>query len=118
MDVPEHPTQIRRMLEARLKQVSLDKPLLLASLSLVNKRCGKPSCHCNKGGPLHQAYHLTHKEGRKRRTVYVPQDLLAEVQSWVAEHTRLKILLQEINQLTLALVKSHHRHQRRKAGRV
>jgi cell fate (sporulation/competence/biofilm development) regulator YlbF (YheA/YmcA/DUF963 family) len=66
---------------------------------------------------LHSAHHLTYKDHGKTRTVYVPVDLVAEVQSWVAEHQRLKALLAEINQLTLALVKTHARHQKRKAGR-
>ena len=49
---------------------------------------------------MHQAHHLTFKEGGKTRTVYVPQDLLAEVRSWVQEHQRLKALIHEVSQLT------------------
>jgi hypothetical protein len=105
------------MLEGRLKQLASAKPVLAASLSLVNKRCGQPSCRCHHGGPLHQAHHLSFKEQGKTRTVYVPKDLLAEVQSWVAEHQRLKQLLGEISQLTLALVRGHTLHQKRKRGR-
>jgi hypothetical protein len=117
MDIPSHPTRIRQMLEGRLKQLTADKPVLAASLSLVNKRCGQPSCSCHHGGPLHQAHHLSFKEGGKTRTVYVPKDLLQEVQSWVAGYQRLKRVLAEISQLTLALVRGHARHQKRKRGR-
>jgi uncharacterized protein DUF6788 len=117
MRVPSHPTQIRRMLQSRLKQLSPTGPLLAASLARVNKRCGQPSCACHHGGPLHTAHHLTFKQGGKTRTVYVPQDLLEEVQTWVAEHQRLKTLHQEISQLTLALIKTHATERRRKKGR-
>jgi len=117
MRVPSHPTQIRRMLDSRLKQLAPDKPVLAASLAQVNKRCGQPSCRCHHGGPLHPAYHLSFKQGGKTRTVYVPQALVAEVQAWVAEHQRLKQLLHEISQLTLALVRGHAQHQKRKGGR-
>ena len=117
MRVPEHPTQVRRMLDSRLKQLTPAGPLLAASLSLVHKRCGQPSCRCHHGGPLHQAHHLTLKEHGKTRTVYVPQDLLQEVQAWVAEYQRLKGLLTEISQLTLALVNSHVQQRQRKQGR-
>jgi hypothetical protein len=117
MDIPSHPTRIRQMLEGRLKQLTALKPVLAASLSLVNKRCGQPSCACHHGGPLHQAHHLSLKEGGKTRTVYVPKDLLQEVQSWVAEYQRLKRILGEISQLTLALVQGHAQHQKRKRGR-
>jgi hypothetical protein len=117
MRLPEHPTQLRRMLASRLKQLTPAGPLLAASLALVHKRCGQPSCRCHHGGPLHPAHHLTLKDAGRTRTVYVPQDLLQEVQAWVAEYQRLKHLMAEISQLTLALVKSHVQQRRRKKGR-
>ena len=117
MDIPRHPTRIRQMLEGRLKQLAPGKPVLAASLALVNKRCGQPSCSCHHGGPLHQAHHLSFKERGKTRTVYVPKDLVAEVQSWVAEYQRLKGLIAEISQLTLALVQGHVQQRQRKKGR-
>jgi uncharacterized protein DUF6788 len=117
MRVPEHPTQIRLLLNSRLKQLAPGGPLLAASLAQVNKRCGQPSCRCHHGGPLHPAHHLTLKVDGKTRTVYVPQDLLPEVQAWVAEYQRLKGLMAEVSQLTLALVQSHVQQRRRKKGR-
>jgi hypothetical protein len=117
MRVPSHPTLIRKMLDHRLKQMVPAGPVLAASLNRVNKRCGQPSCSCHHGGPLHQAHHLTFTEAGKTRNVYVPQDLLQEVQQWVQEHQRLKTLIQEVSQLTLALIQGHVRHRRLKRGR-
>jgi hypothetical protein len=117
MRVPEHPTQVRRMLEGRLKQLAPAGPLLAASLAVVQKRCGQPSCRCHHQGPLHTAHHLTFKVDGKTRTVYVPQDLLVEVQAWVGEYQRLKGLIAQISQLTLALVKGHVQQRKRKKGR-
>jgi hypothetical protein len=118
MRVPDHPTQIRRMLDSRLKKVVPTAPLLAASLNAYTHRCGRPTCRCHHGGPLHTAQHVTFKDaGNKTRSVYVPKDLLPEVRAWIAAHKRLKQLLKEIHLLTLALVRTHHRHQRRKAGR-
>jgi hypothetical protein len=117
MRVPEHSAQVRRMLASRLKQLAPAAPFLAASLSLVHKRCGQPSCRCHHGGPLHPAHHLTLKDAGRTRTLYVPQDLLQEVQTWVAEYQRLKALMAEISQLTLALVKSQVQERRRKKGR-
>ena len=74
MRVPSHPTQIRRMLDSRLKQLVSTGPLLVGSLTRLNKHCGQPSCRCHHGGPLHQAHHLTFRQAGKTRTVYVPQD--------------------------------------------
>jgi hypothetical protein len=117
MRVPSHPTRIRQMLDSRLKQLKATAPVLMASLSQVNKRCGQPSCACHHGGPLHQAHHLTLRERGKTRTVYVPQDLLDEVRLWTAEHKRLKTILREVSQLTLALVKGHVKHRQHRQGR-
>ena len=91
--------------------------LLAARLAQVQKRCGQPSCTCHHGGPLHSAHHLTFSEGGKTRTVYVPQDLLTEVQEWVQEHQRLKGLIHEISQLTLALIQGHVQYRKRRRGR-
>jgi len=117
MRVPQHPTLIRRRLDSRLKQLVPTGPLLAASLALVHKRCGQPSCRCHHDGALHAAHHLTLKEAGKTRTVYVPQDLLLEVQQWVAEYQRLKGLMAEVSQLTLALVRNHVRDRNRRRGR-
>jgi hypothetical protein len=117
MRVPEHPTQIRRMLNSRLADLATDKPILAASLVQISKHCGRSSCHCHKGGPLHTAWHLTFKVQGRTRTVYVPVDLLDEVRSWLAEHKRIKTLLAEIHELSVALVRTHAAHNKRKAGR-
>jgi hypothetical protein len=117
MRVPEHPTLIRRMLDSRLAGLATDQPILAASLVQITKHCGRSCCHCQQGGPLHTAHQLTYKVQGKTRTVYVPLDLLEQVRAWIAEHKRLKTLLAEINQLTLALVKTHAQHQKRKKGR-
>ena len=117
MDIPEHPTQIRRMLDSRLRLVATAKPVLAASLVQIAKHCGRKGCHCQAGGPKHVGNYLTCKVHGKTRTVYVPLDLLADVRSWVQEHKRLKNLLHEISQLTLALIQGHVQHQQRKKGR-
>ena len=57
------------------------------------------------------------KENGKTRTVYVPQDLLPQVEAWIAEHRRLKNLHQVISQLALAQVDGHVKAKRLKAGR-
>ena len=118
MRIPDHPTQVRRMLDCRLKKLASTSPVLAASLNAYTHRCGRAGCRCHHGGPLHTGQHLTFKgPGNKTRSVYVPKDMLPEVRAWIAEHKRLKQLLHEIHQLSLALVRTHARHRRRKASR-
>lgn len=102
MRLPKHPTLLRRMRDARLRQLWGRCPPLGASLG---RQAG--------GG-----YHLTLKQRGKTRTVYVPRDLKDEVEAWVQEHRRLKRLLREITLLQLALIRLHRTEQARRAGRV
>ena len=117
MRVPDHPTLIRRMLQHRLKKLATASPILAASFGTYTHRCGRPTCRCHHGGPLHPGQHLTFKENGKTRSVYVPKELLPEVRSWLAEHQRLKQLLKEIHQLTVALLRAQARFLKLKAGR-
>jgi hypothetical protein len=117
MRIPDHPTLIRRQLDSRLKRLHSAQPILAATLVELHKTCGVPSCRCMHGGPPHPSQQVTFKEHGRSRSVYVPRELLPQVRAWIAEHRRLKQLLQEINQLTLALIRTHVRHRRRKQGR-
>ncbi len=117
MRIPDHPAFILRMLQHRLKKLAPTSPVLAASYGTYRHRCSKPSCRCHHGGPLHQGQHLTFKENGKTRSVYVPKELLPEVRTWLAEHRRLKILLKEIHQLSVALLRTRARLLKLKAGR-
>ncbi len=117
MRVPDHPSLILRMLQGRLKKLATASPVLAASLGRYTHRCGRPACRCHHGGPLHAGQHVTFKERGRSRTVYVPKALLPEVRSWLAEHRRLKQLLHEIHQLSVALLRARARLLRLKAGR-
>ena len=74
-------------------------------------------CWHQAGGPLHTGQHLTFKEQGKTRSVYVPKELLPEVRTWLAEYQRLKALLHEIHQLSVALLRARARLLKLKAGR-
>jgi len=101
MRIPKHPTLLRRMRDARVKQLVARCPPLAASLG---RQAG--------GGG-----HVTLKEGGKTRTVYVPKDLTEEVQTSIREHRRIKRLVREITQLQLGLIRSHKTQQARRGGR-
>ena len=117
MRIPRHPTYVLRMLQHRLKQLATRSPVLAASFGQYTHRCGHPACRCHHGGPLHTGQHLTFKEQGKTRSVSVPKELLPEVQTWLAEHRRLKALLHEIHQLSVALLRARARQLKLKVGR-
>ena len=101
MRIPKHPTLVRQMLTARVKEVVPRRAPLAASL-------------CRQVTGMWQ---VTLKQAGKTKTVYVPQDLKEEVEASIQEHRRLKRLLTEITQLQLALIRSHKTEQARRDGR-
>lgn len=101
MKVTRHPTNLRRMIQARVDQLAPKCPPLAASLG---KQAG--------GGS-----HVTLKHAGKTQTVYVPKDLTEEVQASIQEHRRIKRLLREITQLQLERIRSYKTEQARRAGR-
>jgi hypothetical protein len=117
MRIPSHPTYVLRMLQHRLKQLATRTPVLAGTFGQYTHRCGRPSCRCHHGGPLHIGQHLTFKEKGTTRSVYIPKALLPEVRTWLAEHRRLKALLHEIHQLTVALLQARARSLKLRAGR-
>jgi hypothetical protein len=101
MRLPKHATVLRRMRDARVKELVARCPPLAASIGV--QRSG--GCQ------------VTLKQRGKTRTVYVPKDLKEEVHASVQEHRRIKQLLAEITQLQLALIRGHRTQQARRAGR-
>jgi len=116
MRIPEHPTLIKQMIRSRVKKLQAGGPVLVASLVHIARRCGQPACRCTRGHK-HIGHYLTFKVAGKTHTVYVPQAMVGEVRSWVAEHRRLRKLSEEISQLAIAQVRSYTTHNRRRKGR-
>jgi hypothetical protein len=103
MKIPKHPTLIRRMRDARLKQLTPHCAPLAASLVRQSgSRAG---------------YQLTLKQDGKTKTVYVPKNLMEEVRASIREHQRIRTLLREITQLELARIRAHVAESRRRGNR-
>jgi hypothetical protein len=50
---------------------------------------------------------LTFKQAGKTRTVYVPGELVPEVQQWAKEFKRLKQLVRKVTRQNLAIIRRH-----------
>ena len=117
MKIPKHPTLIKKMIDARVKQLQARCPVLAASLVQIARHCGRPGCRCMTRGEKHVGNYLTLVHEGKTKTVYVPLDLVEDARSWIQEHRRLKLLDKEITQLVIAHVRSYAENQKRKKGR-
>jgi len=112
MKISKHPTLLRRMRDARVKQMVPRGPVLAGSLVQIAKHCGRAGCHCQRG-PKHVGWYLTRPVGGKTQTTYVPLTLRKEVQGWIQEYHRLKTLIAEISQLNRELIRTEVTQRRR-----
>jgi hypothetical protein len=84
-------TQRSRLLQA----LRGPEPLLIGSLSLVNRTCGKPSCHCATK-PGHPVWTLATTRDGQRRCQVVRIDDVEEIQQRVAAYKRFNQRLGEL----------------------
>jgi hypothetical protein len=64
-------------------------------------------CKVRRPGRKPPAWQVTFKQAGKTRTVYVPRDLVVEVQQWTSEFKRLKKLVRRITGQNLAIIREH-----------
>ena len=83
----------------KLQKLGQDRPLVAGSLNRVERQ--------DASGRTTAYYLLTSKEAGRTRSVYVPKDLVKEVQSWIRNHRRVKQLLSEISTLSIAVIQRH-----------
>ena len=96
----------------KLQTLGQDRPLVAGSLNRVERR--------DTQGRTTAYWLLTFKQDGKTRSVYVPKDLVKEVQSWIRHHRRVKQLLSEISTLSIAIIQCHvaDKKQAARAGGV
>jgi hypothetical protein len=70
-------------------------PALLGSLSLRRSRCIRENCAACQSGEQHQSYVLYGRARGRRVAVYVPEELVAEVQRSLDNGRALQGLLQQ-----------------------
>jgi hypothetical protein len=71
-------------------------------------RCGRANCRCHADPPrLHGPYHQwTRKKNGKTATRILTDDQLADYQPWFDNHRRLRELIAELEELSLAIAEA------------
>lgn len=64
-------------------------------------------CRVKRPGRKTASWQLTFARAGRTRTVYVPAELVAEVQQWVKEHKRLRELVRKVSTQSRALIRRH-----------
>ena len=90
MRIPKSMSLLRRMRDARLRQLGRLGPMLGGSLVVF---------------PGHSSRYLTDKAAGKTRTLYVPLGRLKEVERWNKNWQAARQLTQELSQLQRAILR-------------
>ena len=88
----ESPSDIARWLRSESTNLW---PALLGSLSLRRSRCIRKNCPACRSGEQHQSYVLYGRANGRRVAVYVPEELVPEVQRSLDNGRALQDLLQQ-----------------------
>jgi hypothetical protein len=77
-------------------------------------RCGRPNCRCRADPPrLHGPYHQwTRKKNGKTATRILTDDQLADYAPWFGNQRRLRQLITELEELSLAITEADPRWNR------
>jgi hypothetical protein len=77
-------------------------------------RCGHPNCRCHADPPqLHGPYHQwTRKKNGKTATRILSDQQLADYQPWFDNHKRLRELITELEEISLAVTEADPRWKR------
>lgn len=94
-----------------LKNVQDLWPIALGSISLRKSPCIRENCSACTSGKGHSSYALSGYRGRKRFSVYVPDDLAPDIQKAIENGRQLQELMKEAG---LRLVHARKRENRQK----
>lgn len=104
----------QKKLERITAELAALGPCLPGSVVVRTGRCGKPACSCHDDPPrLHGPFRSwTRKIAGKTATRLLSADQLAAYQPLFDNHRRLKALVRELEELSLAIVERDPRWKR------
>ena len=83
----------------KLTQLGQERALVAGSLSRIERK--------DTQGRTTIYYLLTSKEAGKTRSVYVPKDMVKEVERWIRNYRRIKKLLADTSILSIAIIQQY-----------
>ena len=111
------PTPAQRAQAARIAAAIAEIGFVLpGTLTERPMRCGHPSCRCHADPPqLHGPYHQwTRKVNGKTVTRFLSDDQLADYSDWFDNQHRLRQLVGQLEELSLAIVEADPRRNKKR----
>ena len=92
--------------DALLKKLVAGGNFVKGSITSVCGTCARSRCICTTP-PTTTAFRLTYKDARqKTHIVYIPRNRLAEMQQLIANHARVRTLVQQIIDTNIAIFRN------------
>ena len=95
--------------QEKLAHLGQDHPFVAGSLNRVKRKDAQ--------GRTSVYYLLTFKQAGKTRSVYVPKDLVKEVERWIRNYRRIKKLLADTSTLSVAIIQKYVPEKRADAAK-
>jgi hypothetical protein len=106
-------SEVKHWFEQHLGQMW---PAVLGSLSLRRSRCVRQRCRACESGKQHSSYVLYSRIGGHRSSVYVPEDLVPEIEAALEKGRELQVLLHEAAVRYTKALKQERKHLRESLG--
>jgi hypothetical protein len=87
--------RLRQRKYALLRRFQIPPDALPGSLSLIHRRCGKPTCHCAQGQG-HPVWRLTFMVAGKQRVEWIPPEWVEQIRPLVEQGREFKDAMAEV----------------------
>jgi hypothetical protein len=109
---------LKRRLRRKLAAMGKEQPFIIGSLTKIYRRCGNPNCRCaGENGQKHSAHLLTTKINGKTHAIYVPVDMIDEVQGWCRHYRAVKAQIKGVSECCEQLIRMHAKNKQSRAGK-
>ena len=95
-----------RAIRSRLAKLVHHKLFVYGSMATSESKCGKVNCWCkdkNAGG--HVSSYLSVRVGKKRKMIFVPQQMVAQVRQWIQAYKEINDGLVRITEICVQRLK-------------
>ena len=91
-------------IRSQLAKLIHRKLFVYGSMVTSERKCGKANCRCQKEGG-HISSYLSVRMGKKRKMVFVPQPMVAEVKQWIESYKEINKGIVRITELCIQRLK-------------
>ena len=96
-----------RLLYSKVRQILGQPGLILGSLVVMRRKCGKESCGCSRNPRRrHRSLYLATNVEGQRRMIYIPQEWEDRIREWVDRYAAIRETLEQLSLACIRRLKS------------